>query len=391
MEKNSEHISTWITLLVFSFMISSQFSIDILGLRFSVYRIVLLLASLPVAMVYFSRTKKLLVDRFVFVTAGLMFVSLLVNHGADGIASGGATILETIVPYLLGRVYINNKENLIKFADLYYKVILLLLIPVTYELFTGYNLFINTFGGEVIRNGQSVRFGLYRAEGPFDHAILFGLFVASAFAIASISNKNVITKYLIILAVTFTSVSSAAFLMIAMQIALLKIKKLANARLSSIAYVIIGVYIFINIFSNRTPFEVLSSYLSLDTETAYYRLLINQYAMVSVMNNPFFGIGLHDWVRPSWLAPSIDNFWMLIAVQFGIATFACLCIVIYFSLKSTYVNSTTRESVGIRALLFSIIIAAITVALWNALYVLFWLIIGLSNNLAQFKPSDQNL
>ena len=131
--------------------------------------------------------------------------------------------------------------------------------------------------------------------------------------------------------------------------------------------------------------EVLSSYLALDPATAYFRILINRYAWENVMQNPFIGIGLHDWVRPKWMPPSIDNFWLLAAVQYGLITFTCLMIVVYLSLKSTYVNYDTSESIGIRVLLISIIVALITVHIWNTAYVLFWLIIGISNSLGQFK------
>lgn len=386
MEKNSDHVSPWITLLVLSFLIPSNFSLEIIGLRLSAYRIVLLFSFLLVAKIYFSRIKILPVDLFVFVTAGLMFVSMLVNHGSANIGFSGAILLETIAPYLLGRVYIQEKENLTAFANVHFKVILIVLIPAIYELSTGYNLFINTFGGEITRNNESIRFGLYRVEGTFDHPILFGVFVASAFALTSISKNNGITKYLVILFVTFTSISSAAFLMLAIQIVMLKIKRLAHARLSIFAFVLIGAYIFVDIFSNRTPIEAMSSYLALDTRTSYYRILINKFAMDSVMQNPYFGIGLHDWSRPSWMGPSLDSFWLVMAVRHGIITLTCLFIVIYLSLKSTYVNYTTSESVGIRVLLISIIIVGFTVHIWNALYVFFWLIIGLSNNLGQFKP-----
>jgi len=388
MNKNNDQISSWITLLVFSFLISSQFSIVILGLRFSVYRIVLLFVFLPVAKIFFSRINRLPVDNFVFAVAGLMFVSMIVNHGSDELAFAGSQVLETIVPYLMGRVYIQNKENLIALAEVHFKLILLLLIPVIYELFTGYNLYINTFGGEVLRNEQSIRFGLYRAEASFDHAILLGIFAAAGFALTSISKKNGIAKYLVILVVTFTTISSAAYLMLAIQIVMLKIKRLAHARLSSFAFVLIGAYIFVNIFSNRTPMEVLSSYLTMDPATAYYRILINSYAMDAVMQNPYFGIGLHNWPRPDWMPPSIDDFWLVIAVQYGLITFTCLMVVVYLSLKSTYVNYGTSESVGIRVLLISIIVAGFTVHMWNASYVFFWLIIGLTNNLGQFKPSN---
>ena len=387
--KNSDHISPWITLLLFSFLIPSNFSIEIIGLRLSLYRIVLLLSFLPVAKIYFFHIKKLPADIFLFVAVGFMFASMLVNNGLGGFAYGGSIILETIVPYLLGRVYIQEKENLIAFADVHFKAILLLLIPVIYELVTGYNLFIHTFGGTVLRNQESIRYGLYRAEGPFDHAILLGIFAAAGFSLTSISRNKGIARYLAIFCVSCTSISSGALLMLAMQTAMLKVRRLAYAKLSTFALLLIGAYVFIDIFSNRSPIAVLSSF-ALDPNTAYYRILTHTYAMDNAMQNPYFGIGQNDWSRPEWLSASLDDFWLVLAVKHGLIALACVAIVIYLSLKSTYVNATS-ESIGVRVLLFSIIVAAFSVDLWNALLVFFWLLIGLSNNLGQSKPSVQDL
>lgn len=387
MKTNNDRISYWVPLLVFSILVSSQFSVYIFGLRFSIYRLVLLFALFPIGITYFSRTKKLLADNFVFAFAGLMIVTLLINNGSAGFAYGGSLALETIVPYLIARVYIQNKDNLIAFADIYFKLILLLLIPVLYELFTGYNLLIHSFGGDILRNDQGIRFGLYRAQGPFDHPILLGIFAAAGFALTTISNKNGVARYLVILAVSFTSISSAAFLMIAIQVAMLKIQRLAHARLSSFAFVLIGLYLFIEIFSNRSPLEVLASFLALDPATSYYRILINSYVWENVKLSPLIGIGLNDWARPTWMPSSIDDFWLLIALQYGLVTLTCLITVVYLALKSTYVNHKTSESVGIRVMLITIIITLITVHIWNAAYVFFWLILGMANNSAQFKPT----
>jgi O-antigen ligase len=48
--------------------------------------------------------------------------------------------------------------------------------------------------------------------------------------------------------------------------------------------------------------------------------------MVNVWENPFFGIGLNDWVRPAWLAGSMDNFWLLLTVRYGVPGFIFMSI-----------------------------------------------------------------
>ncbi len=49
--------------------------------------------------------------------------------------------------------------------------------------------------------------------------------------------------------------------------------------------------------------------------------------MVNVWANPIFGIGLNDWVRPDYLhSSSVDNFWLLTTMRFGIPGFIVLAL-----------------------------------------------------------------
>ena len=68
------------------------------------------------------------------------------------------------------------------------------------------------------------------------------------------------------------------------------------------------------------------SYATFSSHTAYWRGLIFKWGMVNVWANPVFGLGLNDWVRPGYMMfiDSMDNFWLLIAVQQGIPGFLLL-------------------------------------------------------------------
>lgn len=338
---------------------------------------------------YFGSVKKSIADVFMFLASALMFVSILVNHGGAGMAYGGSLLLETITPYLMARVYLRNEIQLVKFAKVYIFVIFVMLIPVLYEAKTGSNLFKSTFGfpgGEL----PDMRLGFYRAAGPLDHPILFGIFAASGLSLAYALLPKSWIKYAVVLCASFASLSSAAYVMLAMQSVLLAKKKIASARLSTYAFLLAGAYLFIDVFSNRQPLAVLASYLSLDKQTSYFRLLIYENAIKSVESNPFLGIGLNDWTRPDWMPPSIDSFFMVLAVRHGLLTLLCVLLVIYFALKSTYANNQSDLHIAFRVLLFSLIVAVFTVHIWNTMYVFFWLILGIAVNLKYIRPSNKS-
>src|SRR4051812_170533 len=43
-----------------------------------------------------------------------------------------------------------------------------------------------------------------------------------------------------------------------------------------------------------------------------------EYGSASVLNNPLFGVGFGDWARASWMPSSVDMFWLLNAMRFGL-------------------------------------------------------------------------
>jgi len=84
-------------------------------------------------------------------------------------------------------------------------------------------------------------------------------------------------------------------------------------------------YVTIDLLSNRTPMRVFMTYATFSPWNAYWRGLIFEHGMNNVWANPFLGLGLNNWIRPSFMAgSSVDNFWLLTAMQFGIPGFILL-------------------------------------------------------------------
>jgi hypothetical protein len=109
------------------------------------------------------------------------------------------------------------------------------------------------------------------------------------------------------------------------------------------------------------------------------------------VRNPIFGIGLGEWIRPVWMSDSMDNFWLLIAVRYGLPAWLMLVGLMGGLLWATAQRKGLPESWR-RArhawafTLFGITVAAATVHLWNALFVLFIFLIGAGTWLLDVKP-----
>jgi hypothetical protein len=369
---------------VVSLIIPSHASVYIYGFRFSAFRVVLFLTFIPVGISYIKYCQKILPDKLLLFSTVWMVASLIVNNGTKELAFALALFMETAIPYFCARVFVKSTSDYELVIRAVFATFIIVLIPVLYESYSGVNLF-----GVELNREKELRLGYYRASGPLDHPIVFGMYAASGISLLYALGSSSVVMYSIVLTLTFASLSSAAYLMLATQLALTLVKKLRSLKLSTYGLSICVLYLFISLLSKRSPLAVLASYISLDPATANFRIYIFEYAAKSVSNNIWFGIGLNDWERPEWMGSSIDSFLFVIAVRYGVIPLCLLALVIYYALKATYADTSSRLHTGFRALIISIVIASTTVHLWNALYVFFWVIIGMAVNLKELtvKPA----
>ncbi len=378
------------------------FAVTLGGLYLPVYRIALLLL-LPFAALELFRAqiKFKAPDYLIVAFALLQVVSLTIQHGftdtfiaisvsaiarTNTLINSGTTIVETLGPYLLARAYIKNRSDLAATARLLIYVTIGIGAFTLVETLTGFSV----FGG--VTGFGLIRFGLHRAAGPFPHPILWGLFAASTFAFAL--SKDVISGRLapqiyvaaaILLAVG-TSVSSAAFAAVVLQAALL-LWFHYSAQLKYRGWYFSGAavatYLFIAIFSNRTPMQVIFSYAALDSWTGFYRTLIWRFGWEDFLASPVTGIGYHDWARPRWMTSSIDAFWLVILLRYGLLAVGPLIAGIWTSLRraALAVPAAAGKS-GLDLVYFwlaslaSLLIGGFTVHFWQQSYVLLFFLIG---------------
>jgi O-antigen ligase len=282
--------------------------------------------------------KILAVDIFFVLHIAWVVLSFYVNS-PNNMAYAGATALELLGGYFLARAYVRSAEQFLALIRLMFLVVCFTVPFALYEGLTNHPIIIETIvkipgiRSEYIASGDP-RMGLHRAQVVFAHPIHYGLFCSLAFSFALLTFKDIysgITRALIGSIVAFgvfLSLSSGALLSIIIQFLLISYGwafKGIRFRWFLLILICVFLYVLIDIASNRTPLQVFMSYATFNAGTAYYRSIIFEWGIKNVWANPILGLGLNDWVRPSFMvSSSVDNFWLLMAMRYGIPGFLLL-------------------------------------------------------------------
>lgn len=306
-------------------------------------RLLLLILILPMSFKLLAGGygRLLLTDVCFFLHALWFTLALAVNNPSQVVANAGSTGIEIIGGYVLGRAMIRTRADFIALIRTLSTICLCLFPFVLYETATGKAVILRALDAlpglsslKDIEIGK--RLGVFRAQTVFSHPIHSGLFFIMTFSLCFIGLKGVYSearRWLIgfVCATScFLALSSGALLALVLQLGLIiwaLIFRKVKARWWLLLALFAVAYVVIDLLSNRTPMMVFLSYATFSAHTAYWRTLIFQYGMDNILANPLFGIGLNDWVRPSWMrSGSVDNFWLLTAMRYGIPGFLFLAV-----------------------------------------------------------------
>ncbi len=99
------------------------------------------------------------------------------------------------------------------------------------------------------------------------------------------------------------------------------------------------------------------------------------------MLSPIFGHGLNDWERPGWMGGSIDNFWLVNAVRYGIPGFllsasSFLAVCIGLGRLKNLPFEVAQCRMGLVVTICGLAISLCTVHVWDAPYVLIIFLLG---------------
>lgn len=320
--------------------------------------------------------------------------ALLINQrSSNAIQSAGILIVETAGAYMLARRYVRNAESFHMCMMFAAKVVACILPFALIEWATGKNVLMMLAESvlHTLPYGENPkRMGFWRAQGPFLHPIIFGLFAGStiAFMANTFLRSPRAGNAILLLAccwTTVTSMSSAPLAALLLQIALIGWNYVfrSNAYRWKILWgMVLLSYLIVEFGSNQTPVQFYISKFTFEQQTGWYRIWIWEHGSASVLNNLWIGIGLNDWVRPKWMvSDSVDNFWLLTAMRYGLPALLLLAVsalsiwlAIARRMSSDFEAESFRTSYLICMVAF--VLVGATVHFWGAVYVWFFFLLG---------------
>ena len=393
----------WLILaLIYTLLLPNTWAVNLGALVLTPYRVVLLAGVLVCVLDLFRKSSLsvYLSDMLVFAHVGLVAVAVGVAHGPGrAIESGGIYAVELLGGYLIVRSVIRSVDHCEWLISCLCRIFLVLFPFIIIESLFRVNIWSTILSlplGKGVVRPVDIRFGLARATGPFDHPILLGLFGAMwiGFVIRPVlllqdraSRRARWIRLIVCPVIVLSALSSGALATMLVQFVLLAWRRFVPGQIRWYIFAVLFAtgYIGIDLFSNRTPLRVILHYLTFSAETAYYRMAILEHGSAVVRSHPMWGIGFHDWVRPVWMySSSVDNFWLLTAMRFGLPCLTCLVLAIFVSMGCGWRRQFGRVRIVRQGWLFSmvgLIVGAFTVHLWNHSFVLFSLLLGVGVSL----------
>jgi hypothetical protein len=382
------------TVFYLALIVPLEFSVTVAGLRLSPYRVFLLVMFLPMVL-RLVREHRVLPADYLLASHALWAALALGIYGgfAAGLESGGIYVVESFGAYLVGRLAVSSPESSRAMLRFMITALLVMAVFALPESITGYHLIREV--SRAIMGGAALpvidpRMGLHRAFGSFDHPILYGVFAASTFAAAYyvLCKERLQFRSLAILGIiagsTFISLSAGPFVAITCQGLVLgwdRFTKGIQTRWSILVGGLALIWLAVSLVSNRGFIKVFISYFTFSPQSAYNRTLIWDYGTAEVARHPVFGIGLGDWIRAPWMSDSMDNFWLLTAVRYGLPAliFLVLAIVLIAIEQARAVRGNTemnRFRMGWLAMIVGLSVSGMTVHFWNAMFTYFFFLIG---------------
>lgn len=355
--------------------------------------------------------KLILTDYLFLLHLFWMGLTLQVNSPSQMVTQMGSMGIEFIGGYLMGRTYIRTPED---FAALTRWVVVMILCTAPlalYETITGDPIAVHIIRSlpgifSVAENTYPPRSGFWRVQTVFAHPIHYGLFCTVGFSLLLVGMKDIVDDKRrrwgssIMCASGLSSLSSGALLANVMQFGLIgweKIFQRSRRRWYWLLALIAFCYVTVDMLSNRTPLQVFLSYATFSAHNAYYRMLIFEWGMVNVWANPIYGLGMNDWVRAWYMhTSSMDNFWLLITVRYGIPAFLLLAIGYGYVIARAIVRDFSKNEVMRNFRLawvltfLGLTFTLCTVHIWHSLYSFVFFMFASGIWLISYQPSDED-
>jgi O-Antigen ligase len=334
----------WIAAL-FLLSLLPQISFHIGPLLLKPYRVFLLIAFVPLLVRLCSGAagRMVAVDWLMIGASLWAALALMVNHPiGETVEPIGVIFIELLGAYMVGRVCIRSAEDFRRVVKVLFFVTLLLLVFAALESLTRQAVLLQLLGQGWAAVDTGIRFGLRRAQTVFAHPIHYGVFVSAGLGFAWYAlrpDAGLLTRAacaVVIALSTFLSLSTGALLAFVMQCGFIAWETVTAPhpkRWRVFAWGALAGYVVLDLITTRSPFHTLVNYASFSHGSGYNRILIWQYGTDNVAANPVFGLGLNDWEKPEWMSDSVDNFWLLLTMQYGLPFIAMFAGALFLILR----------------------------------------------------------
>ncbi len=386
--------------ILFTLFLPEGMSFFIADLRLTFTRAIFLVIT-PLVFMEFKKKvstgqyRFVLSDLFVVLTSLWMFVGPAVTYNlSDSLVHSGPVVMEYLIAYMATRVLLTQHGQAQAFVSLLcifisFVVLDALLDTATGQYFTR-DLVDQLTGYQKVWNAaDEYRFGLLRAAGPIEHPILFGI-ISTIGLIFAISVKIRWRTFCIVMCVVGVVIcfSAAPEQGALMGLGLLLYGRLASSLRSkwlwlSVTPVIVMIFLFI---STPSPFGHIFDLITINPQTAYYRLYIWNTVGPAILDHPYFA------VRPTEYdyTGSIDSLWLVLSLQYGMvcSIMTALSMAGCCSLPTnrpgaclSLADSMLGRALGI--IIFLIMFLGFTVHFWGPTWILVGLLVGLRAHIGE--------
>lgn len=314
----------------------------IAGIRLTPYMLYLLVLGVPLALRFLQDESNRLTPADVFVVLYVLWLGLAIgaHYGPSRLVYVINQTVTLLGGYLVGRVLIRTAED---YERLFRYVLwgLILLFPFALLEFLTRDILLNELLGKLVTvhpmAGDHSRLGFYRVQGVFENPILWGLFcsiaVANLYYVFPGKPLRRWSRVGLAAVMTFFSLSSAATISMGLQLALIGWDHVSRFLRIWRHWIVLGlgaglVFTVLQLAVPGGALGFVIENLAYDPGTGWGRTEILRYGGAEVLRHPVFGIGFSDWTRPWYKSPSVDNFWLLTAMRFGLPALVFLWLAI---------------------------------------------------------------
>ena len=399
-----------VILLILSFLVPSELSLYLAGLRLPPHRVAVILL-LPFAFYRLAAQRGMRLHAYdgLFLLYGWWTIfAYWLHSGMEGAVFGGSVALESFGTYVVARAYVRTRDAMLSSVKVMLAAVAVAAAFALPETLLG-QIFTHDFLQRLLGLPSTTivehRLHLTRAYSAFDHPIHYGSFCASMLALAWYANSRAWTRaqrIALISGATMLSLSSAPLLSAALQAALIVWEMATrgiSGRTSITVALVLGLFFGVSLVATRSPFTIVATGFTLDPWTGYYRLQIWLHGFDSVLNNLWTGIGLAELERPEWMFSStVDAYWLVTTMRTGLPSLVLQVLAIALLVRGVvkaqrrlWDRECRRIATGWLISLIALILIGVTVHYWNVVHAYMFFFLGLGGWLADPKRNAQGL